>query len=148
MSWPTLQQSLNDALWSTNRTASQVKRQITLLRNMANSGPVERNRLIEAMRLLNNAVTTWNAASSVPGVVAYARDQFNDQTMNVAAEFTAMVGAAEGLKSWIFTAFPTSGGAILNQSMDEDGQLTSLFFTQAQLAPFVTEADILLATIG
>jgi len=144
-----MQQSLNDALWSTNRTALQVDRQIATLRNMAASGPVDRYRFIDAMKLLNNAISTWTAASNVTGIVQYAQDQLNDPTLDVAAEFTAMVSAAEDLQDWIFTAFPTgAGGAILSQSMNSSGVLTSLTFTQAQLTGFVTEADTLLATIG
>jgi len=147
MAWPTQDQTLNDAYFSTNRTALQVDRQITSLRNLAASGDVERYRFIDAMRLLANSITTWTDASNVPGIGQYIQDQLSDPTLDVPAEFSAMVGAAEDLRDWIFAAFPTSGGAILNQAMDEDGKLTPLMFTQAQLTGFITEADALLATI-
>ena len=90
------------------------------------------------------------AASQVPGVVQHARDQYDNQTYDVAAEFTAMLDAIDDVITGIVTAFPVapSGGEVREKVLNADGSITMRTFTSAQLASLVTLLQTLDAAIS
>jgi hypothetical protein len=79
------------------------------------------------------------AAAAVPGVVQYAKNEYDDQNYNVAAEFTTMLNAIDAVINGIFTAFPVgSGGEVRERVLNADGSITMRTFTSGQLASLVT----------
>lgn len=149
MAWPASTQSLDNAFTVTNNTAIQLKGQAQSLRDNSVSNDTLRVNLISLQRNLDRGITRWNEARVLPGIVEYVRDQFNDPTMDVAAEFNSMVNAAISLRDWIYTNMPTGAdGAILERVVNADGTYTDLVFTSAQLQTFRTEADTFITTIG
>jgi hypothetical protein len=74
--------------------------------------------------------------SAVPGVLQYAKDQYDDQAYNIGAEFTAMLGAIDAVIAEIHTSFPVdnSGGELKEKVLNADGSITMRTFTAAQLA--------------
>lgn len=102
------------------------------------------------MGQLNASITVLNDAAAIPGVEQYARDQFDNPSFDIAAEFTAMVNAITTLRDWIFANFPkdTGSGAWLAQSFNNAGVATELPFTTADLVDYRTNADAVIATIG
>lgn len=150
MAFPASQQTLADALGTVNATANKIKSRALTLRNTSVNTNVARYELLDLQKALNDAVTTWNTAAAIPGLAAYAQAQFNNATLDVAAEFSGMVNAAISLRDWIFANFPkdAGSGAVLTRTVAANGTVTELVFTPAELAQFRTRVDTFAATIG
>jgi len=86
----------------------------------------------------------------VPGLAEYAKTQYDDAALDIAAEYTAMRDAAIALRDWIHTNMPADAGsgAVLLESLNADGSLSPLTVSSAASAGFRTEADAFIATIG
>lgn len=149
MAYPASQQLLVAALQEVGQVANRTRVRTVRLRDLAAAGPVDRRALLDFMSEMTGAINSWASANSLSGIVQYARDQFDDPTLDVVAEFSAMRNAATTLRDWIFNNFPKdAGGAWLINSYDNTGNSTSLQFTQAQLTQFIVSADALIATIS
>lgn len=150
MSYPASIETLRRAFDGANGFSLTAKNKAQGLRTRSVSGPVERRLFLDLQQTLAQAITWWDRAKALPGMQAYARDQFQNQTLDVAAEFVAMTVAAASLRDWIFAVFPTdaASGAVLEKAVDINGTVTDLTFTSLQLAAFRTEADAFLATVS
>ncbi len=150
MAWPASTQTIVDAFQETNKKALGMKTRVQAVRDNSAAGPIDRNILLNLQRDLDTAIDLWNTAKAITGIVQYAKDQFADQALDVAAEFNGMVNAAITLRDWIFNNFPTDAGtgAVLVHTVDIEGAVTHLTFSSAQLATFRTHADTFTATIG
>ena len=103
------------------------------------------------MTNLKSSIEVWDTASSLPGMAQYARDQENDQTYDVIAEFTAMRTAAVAPVDWVFNNFPKDAQApnyILKDILAADGSITVRQFTSAQTTGLQTALDDLIAAIA
>jgi hypothetical protein len=96
---------------------------------------------------LVDAIDDWNAASALPGIGQYARDQIDDQLINLGAEFTTMVTTAGGVRDWIVANFPNNVGFLLERSFDVNGRMVLGTLSSAQTAGLRTELDLLIAAI-
>ena len=151
MAWPASQQSLADGFSLANQTASRLKQQVQTLRTLSASSPVSRGAILQMMRLLQEGIDRWQTIGALPGIVQYARDQLDDQNIDVVAEFTAMRNAAITLRDWIDTNFPrhTDGSvAVQEWSASTNYIPVDKTFSSAQLATFRTNADAFIATVG
>lgn len=150
MPFPASQQLLVDGLREAQSVAGAIRRRTNELRAVAEAGPLDRITLVRYMGQLTQAIDRWAAIAAVPGIVQYARDQFGDQGLDIAAEFSAMTTAATTMRDWLFAAFPkdAGSGAWLVFEFGQDGQPIPLQFTSGQLAGFVTRANTLTATIS
>jgi hypothetical protein len=150
MAWPASQQTLDDALTQTSSTANKIKSLTQTIITDSLAGDVPRRTFVDLQRRLQAAITAWNNAAAVPGIVQYARDQYDNQTIDIAAEFIAMRSAAESLRDWIFNNIPTdpTDGAVRLETISQFGVFTPIMVTTAQSAGFRTEANAFVATIG
>lgn len=99
---------------------------------------------IFALEMLNNlsrTITTLNSVSALPGLQAYAQQQFGSPAYDVAAEFTAMVNALTAIESWLKTNIPSNSVSIVN------GVLTGNTYTPAQTAALRTLVNTAITTI-
>ncbi|OGT57385.1 MAG: hypothetical protein A3E01_07090 [Gammaproteobacteria bacterium RIFCSPHIGHO2_12_FULL_63_22] len=150
MSYPASTPSLQSELGTADAQALKIKTMTIALRNASAAGPIGRQQVIEFVGTLSRAISAWNSTASRPGIGAYAQAQKGNGSLDVAAEFTAMVTEATSLRDWIGANFPkdVATGALLIYTVDASGTFTELTFTTAQLAQFRTRADALIATIG
>ena len=149
MAFPASQQLLVNGLEQARTHALSLQRSVQQLHDDSLAGSVARDRLIGIMGMLAEAVTVWTDIATLSGMAQYARDQYDDQALDVVAEFTAMNAAAVVLRDWVFTNYPTgTGGSWLTYSFDNSGVRTVLTFSTAQLVDFRTEAATFLATIS
>lgn len=90
------------------------------------------------------------SCAATPGVAQYARDQYDDQTYDVVAEFAAMQDAIDAVISNIVSTFPVapSGGELREKLLNADGTVTYRTFTAAQLSSLVTLLQALDAAIS
>ena len=150
MSYPASQLTLASALANANSAAAKAKSLATLYRNASAAGEVQRQAILDFMRVLFDVVAQWDAATALSGIGAYAQSQFGDPSLDVAAEFPTMRAAAIDLRDWIQASFPkdSASGAYLTRTYDANGTPVELTFTTAQLATFRAKCDALIATIG
>lgn len=126
----------------------KVKQQAQALRTDAAAGAIQSGRILSTHQYLRAERAALTAAASTPGLAQYARDQKNNQTLDVVAEFTAVIAAIDQVVGWIETNFPKdAGGFLLERTLGADGPLERTF-TPAQTAGFRTQLDSLIAMIA
>lgn len=145
MAYPT--NSLALVLEDTDRTALQLK--LTLQAQVATmaAGSVNSSTILGIYVRLKRDDDTLAATAATPGIVQYAKDQKNDQDLDVAAEFTAMRAAIASAISWVGSNFPAAGGYIQSHQIS-GGIVTERLFTPAQTAGFRTVLNTVIGTIG
>lgn len=150
MALPISQQTLEDAFNSANNLALAFKAEVSRLHDASLAGPTSRRDYVALLRKAAGCIAAWQAAAGLTGIVAYARDQYGNQTLDVVAEYTAMISAVTAIRDSVFSTFPTDAGtgAWLIEQYDQDGLPTSLTFTTAQLATFRTLAQGYLASVS
>ena len=150
MAWPASQEYLVQTFTEANQTALRIKERTQDLRDRSAVGDLDRRFIFSHHQKLIEAINIFNTAKATPGIVQYAQDQFNDPTLDVTAEYTAMLDAATSMATWVVNNFPTDAttDALLMQKFGVGGVAEPLVFTTAQLAGWRTEADALIATIN
>jgi len=150
MTFPASQRRLQREFENAMDTTLSVQANVTRVRDDSAAGAIPRQEVLSIQRLLASAIGIWNAASGTAGMAQYARDQLDDQALNIGTEFTAMIAAAGSFRDWINTNLPRDSGsqAVLLQTADANGVRADLTFTSTQLSGFRTEADAFLATVS
>lgn len=143
---------LTAALVSAQQTATNLKYLAQSTATACAAGPVSANVLLQMMDTMVRAKATLNAAAAVPGMAQYAKDQYNNQSLNIATEFTAMVNAIDTAATQIAANIPKGtagqGGWMLTQKFAADGSVTVRTFSTAETAAIVTALNTLAATIS
>lgn len=144
MPYPT--DSLAKVLEEIDNTAIQLK--ATLQSQVASmaAGNVNASTVLGVYVRLKRDDTTLAAAAGTSGIVQYARNVKNNQSLDVVAEFTAMRSAIADAISWVDTNFPASGGYIQSHQIS-GGVVTERSFSPAQTAGFRTVLNSVIATI-
>lgn len=150
MAYPATLDSLQVALGLADAHATRTKGIVQTLRNASAAGPVGRQSIINLVSTLSQAIAAWNTVAARPGIAAYAQEQKGNASLDVAAEFMAMVTQATSLRDWIVANFPRDAAtqAALIYVYDSSGNPTELTFTTADLVTFRTKADAFTATIS
>ena len=149
MAYPASIDTLKNTFDTANGNANRLKLVATSLRDRSAAGPVNRVEISKFAAFLRQAVNQWDITRGLTGIVAYAQNEFQDPTLDVAAEFLAMRNAASTLADWIYTNIPTgAGGAALEVVRNSDGTDTQLTYSSAALTDFRTNVDTFIATIG
>ena len=98
----TLQHILNEA--ATVRSIANAFR-LTLI-----AGPIASTQVIEYHNQLRAAYGSLVAKEGVTGIVAYARDQLNDQVLDIVVEYQAMKSAIEAVLQETLATLPKVSG--------------------------------------
>ena len=139
--------TLNKAFTDTQTHARTLKQQAIDIRDTTLAGDITRKVIMDFNTRIADALDTWNLASIKVGIGQYARDQLEDQTLTLAADFVAMKTTAEATRDWIIANFPNTGGLLLERSFDVNGRMVLATLTTAQTAGLRTELNLLIATI-
>lgn len=87
--------------------------------------------------------------AAVPGVEQYARDEFDNQTYDIGAQFSAMSAQMVATARWIAANFPKDpNGYLLAQIIDVNGATTDRVLSPSDLAGLRAILDALVATIS
>lgn len=138
MAYPTGMLSLT--LEEVDRLATQIKSFAQRQRDVMAAGNVLSERIFDVHIRMKKADESFAAAASVPGIVQYARDQKDDQSLDVTAEFAAMRSAVQSVVSIIETTFPrdASDTYLLAQTWGVSGP-EDREFTPAQTSSIRTQ---------
>jgi hypothetical protein len=144
------QQSLVQAFATLRGLAGAVKSRSVVLNTACAAGNVGSTALLDFAVFLADCKATMQAASSVPGLAAYAQAQINDPTFDIAASFVDMMTQINSTSAWFVANFPKDGsGFLLAKSFtgDNSGRTQDRQFTPAQTATLRTVLNALIATI-
>ena len=131
------------------REASSLRSFASNFQSQLAAGDMSANAVISALVRMAQSIAVWDRVSAVPGLVAYAQNEENDGTYDVAAEFTAMRTETIGVRDWILTNFPTAvSGEIIKDTLENDGSITVRRFTPAETVGLQSALGLLVATIS
>jgi len=106
MAYPTGMLSLT--LEDVDREMVKLKGYATRQKDRLNTNPITATVVLDIYAKLNAVKSLFEAAASVPGIVGYARDQKDDQTLNLVTEFNVVVAAIDAVIAQIATDIPTA----------------------------------------
>lgn len=133
---------------SARNAASGIKQQAQNLKDRSLAGNVGSSAILGFITYLADQKLRLLQLAAVPGLAAYAQQQVNDPTLDVAAAFNAMVAQLDALRDWVITNFPKDvGNFLLAQQFQADGRTVDRQFSTAALSGFRAQLDALLATI-
>lgn len=145
MAYPTGLLSLT--LEDIDRRLVRLKSAVQAARTAAVTANVAGPRITDLWSLLKGERAALVTAAGTPGLAQFARDQKNNQTLDVVTEFNNVIAAIDNVTAWIQANFPNTGGFLLAQSFGASS-LTDREFTPAQLTGYVTQLDSLIALIA
>lgn len=130
-------------------TAHQVKANAERLHADSGAGDILAERVANYAGTLAGALTDLAAATAVPGLLAYAREQLDMPGFDLVAEYNAVVAEIAATRDWITTNFPQDGsGYLLLLQFAPNGTLQKRLITPAQTAGLRTQLALLIATIN
>lgn len=142
-------ESLAGVFVRVQRTAHQLREAADALKAKAQAGTANARDLMEFATRLADCIAEFNAAAATPGIGPYAQEQVGDPTLDIAAEFTAMVSAATSTRDWIVANVPKSAdGYFLGVTVLSTGRYQWRAFGAAALSALTTRLDALIATIS
>ena len=139
--------TLNKAFNDTQAHARNLKQDAIDIRDTSLAGDIPRKVIMEFNTKIADALDIWSIASAKAGIVQYAKDQLEDQTLTLPADFAAMTTTAIATRDWIIANFPNTGGLLLERSFDVNGRMVLAILTTGQTAGLRTELNLLIATI-
>ena len=146
MAYPT--DSLRAVLEDIDRSMISLKNRADRDVAVLAAAPVRGALILDEFVWLRTARNKLSSAASTPGIVQYAKDQKNDQGLDVVAEFNAVIAAIDAATAWIDGNFPKDGqGYLLQNTLGVDGPLDRTF-TPAATGPLQTHLTALSATIA
>lgn len=115
-------------------TARSLKSTATLRRTEMAAGSVGADRILDLWETLHAGRAKMVELAAVPGLGAYARDQFNDPTLDLAAEHAAFLAALDAVAANVQSTFPADGSGYLLARQFGAGAFAYRQFTPAQTA--------------
>jgi len=149
MAFPASVQVKVDGFQKLRRVATDLKQSLETKRNTMSTQSVTGNFILSILSQTKEAIGVFETVEAIDGIAEYVREQHNDPTIDVVAEFTSMKNAANSVLGWIVSNLPKDNqDYLLLKTIDVDGNITFRQFTPAQTANLRTQIDGLLATIG
>ena len=151
MAYPTsrLRSHVRRAFDNADSTAISLRRKAGVMDAAMAAGPVTASLILDDLLAdLKSGRATLVESSNQSGILAYAHEQFDDVTIDLTTEFTALIAAIDAVITWIVDNFPSGTGGFLERyTIAADGTLTDRMFTTVQTAGLRTELQALFASI-
>lgn len=142
-------QPLAEVLSEARRTWANTRAACVTARQQSAAGPVQAHRIVALYDQLRRDAAHFRRIASTPGLADYARAQYADEGVDVAADFGAMTTAIDSAVAWILAALPRdAGGYPALHEVAQDGSIVLRTFTSAQTAGLRTRLDAIIATIA
>lgn len=126
--------------------AIRIKR---MAQELVASPSITRRTVLDFENALTDSLATLDSYTSTQGLLAYAQNELNDATINLAAEYTTMRTQIVATQDWIVANFPKDASSNLAvYSFDVDKKYIDIILTTGQLAAVKTQLNALIATIN
>ena len=139
-------EQLSDVLAKIRAMARTVKGAAQSIHDHSAAGPLSARAIVEFSDNLMQTNEEFDRLKSLPGLVAYVKDQYDDQAYDIAAGFTTMQAAIVSVAAWVEANIPNDGRWLLIEEI-VGGRVIQRDFGTAVTAPFRTELVALIATI-
>ena len=148
MAYPSYIKTRREIFNEIHLETGRLGRRIQARRDEANAGILTRADVLRMKGELAKSIAIFNQPLPT-GMAQVAKDELDDQTLEIGAEFPPMVAAATALQSWIHTNFPRDSisGADAVSTSALDGTETVLGFTASQRTAFANQCDTFLAMV-
>ena len=151
MAYPTsrLRAVVARAFTNADSTAVRLRAMAGDLDGKLAAGPVTATVILDDLLAeLRSSRATLISSQNTSVILAYAREQFDDNAIDLPAEFTALIAAIDAVITWIVDNFPAGAGGYLERyQIAGNGALTDRSFTSAQTAGLRTQLQALFAAI-
>ena len=138
--------TLQTAWLGVTSTAGRIKIQA---QTMAGATALTRKTILDYANLLADGLTALDSYSAVPGLLAYARNELNDTTLDLTIEFTTMRAQIVAVQDWLVANFPKDGtGKLIVYTFDGSKRFADVNLTAGELAAFKTQLNNLIGTIN
>ena len=138
-----------EAFLELRRLAASTKSSLGSSKSLLIQPTVNANVVLAIVSNLRSSIQRMQELASTPGLATYAKEQVDDPTYDIAAEFVAMRDAMVSARNSIVAMFPKDGnGFLLYQSFDVDGAIIIRTFSGTQLNAVVSLLDVVIASIG
>jgi len=136
------------ALSQVQTLASQIKSESISIRDRTAAGSVFARLIVNYVDMLAAVRARLAALSATPGLAAYARAQFDDESFDISTEYTAMLSQIDATITWVGTNIPKdAGNRWLAVEELVGGVLTARSLTSANTATLRTQLNLLIAAI-
>lgn len=123
------------------------KQQAVSVKAASEAGPISSESVLRLSTICADTDAQIVIGAAVPGIVAYVRDQLDNPTLDVAAEFSAVRTALTDLIGWVVANFPAQAGYLQAIQIQASGRYTWRTLTTVQTAGLRTEIDALVAAL-
>jgi hypothetical protein len=112
------------------------------------AGDVGSNWVLDIWENLFAIKTRLQSYAAIPGIAAYAQEQYGNGSLDIAAEFNSVIAAIDAVRANIQSTFPVDGSGYLLARQFGAGVFTERQFTSAQTATLRGLLSNLEATIA
>jgi len=123
-----------------------MRAQALSVRKLMAAGSVRSSIILDLEPSLRQFRAEFDEIRVLPGIGPYAQGQLGNGTLNVAAEFNAMITAIDNTIAWIRANFPIGNGFLQAQIWSSSGR-TDRMFSSAETAGLRAQLDALIATV-
>jgi len=114
---------------------------------LAAQGSLTRRAVLEHQNYLLDIRAQMEVFAAAPGLQAYAQNEINNPSLNLATEYVAMRNAIDALLAWLVTNFPNTSGELRVYSFASQ-RVTDINLTAPELSAYKTQLNTLVATIS
>ena len=115
---------------------------------LSSAPSITRKSVLDYANSLADSLAVLDTYVSVPGLLAYARNELNDQTIDLVAAFTAMRTQLVATQDWIVANFPRDAADNLSvYAFDANKRFTDVNLTSGQLSAFKSQLNLIIGTI-
>jgi uncharacterized protein (DUF885 family) len=147
MSFTTTTEAKESAYGRAQRVARRLRQVCGNHKAAMAAGTYNADLLVNLRDDLINADAEFSSAASVPGIVQYAKDVEDNQSYDVAANFTAMRAAVQATKTMIDALAPTSGGFLALWTFPAGSGLTPRAFSAGATADLRDSVQVIIDAI-
>ena len=120
----------------------------TLARAESQAGTLFSSRIFQLLDRLADCEAVFTAARAVPNIGSYVQAQKGNASLDVVAEFNAVLAAITNVKDWITANFPKDANGFLLAQTFSGTLRVDRTFTVGSTATLRTQLDALIAVIG
>lgn len=149
MVFPSSTMTLDEGLSEAQKTAKRSKTFARRIIADSVAGNISSNEVIKVMREFREIGERLTFIVALPGLNAYAKEQYDNALLDVVAEILPIRDAADAIRDWVVANFPTSSSGFMERdTLNPDGSITIRQFSSAQAAGFRTELQAYVDSIG
>lgn len=144
MPYPT--NNLSNKLEDVDRLVEALKATLQNQVSTMAAGSVNASTILGVYVRIKRDYDALGQAAAIPGIAQHAKDEKNDQNLDIVAEFTALRAEMAAVVVWIDANFPAAGGYIQSHQIAA-GVITERPFTSGQTAGLRAVLNSVIAAI-